>query len=97
VRDPHGWAKYLTETIDLFGGEVEVVFASHHWPTWDNQRVVDFLSTQRDLYAYLAARHSHPPREGPVTEDARDAGPSGRPNGIRGSGVPPDGTPSRDS
>lgn len=53
VRDPHGWAKYLTETIDLFGGEVEAVFASHHWPVWGNERVVDFLTTQRDLYAYV--------------------------------------------
>jgi alkyl sulfatase BDS1-like metallo-beta-lactamase superfamily hydrolase len=53
VRDPHGRSKYLTETIDLFGDEVEIVFASHHWPTWGNQRVVQFLSTQRDLYAYL--------------------------------------------
>ncbi|GAA3947371.1 alkyl/aryl-sulfatase [Gordonia caeni] len=53
VRDPHSWAKYLTETIDLFGGEVEVVFASHHWPTWDNERVVEFLRAQRDLYAYV--------------------------------------------
>ncbi|MDF1603507.1 alkyl sulfatase dimerization domain-containing protein [Nocardioides sp. YIM 152315] len=53
VRDPHGWSKYLTETIDLFGAEVEVVFASHHWPTWGNERVVEFLSLQRDLYAYL--------------------------------------------
>ncbi|QNG18571.1 MBL fold metallo-hydrolase [Rhodococcus triatomae] len=53
VRDPHGWAKYLTETIDLFGAEVESVFASHHWPVWDNERVVDFLTKQRDLYAYV--------------------------------------------
>ena len=53
VRDPHGWSNYLTETIDLFGADVEVVFASHHWPTWGNERVVEFLSTQRDLYAYL--------------------------------------------
>ncbi|MBF6346508.1 MBL fold metallo-hydrolase [Nocardia cyriacigeorgica] len=53
VRDPHGWASYLTETIDLFGGEAEVVFASHHWPTWGKDRVVEFLSTQRDLYAYV--------------------------------------------
>src|SRR5690242_16367989 len=28
-------------------------FASHHWPTWGRERVVAFLSTQRDLYAYL--------------------------------------------
>lgn len=53
VRDPHAWSNYLTETIDLFGGEAEVVFASHHWPTWGNERVVTFLSEQRDLYAYL--------------------------------------------
>ncbi|KAL2867581.1 alkyl/aryl-sulfatase [Aspergillus lucknowensis] len=53
VRDPHGWAKYLTETIDLFGGEAEVVFASHHWPTWGKDNVVEFLTFQRDLYAYV--------------------------------------------
>jgi alkyl sulfatase BDS1-like metallo-beta-lactamase superfamily hydrolase len=53
VRDPHGWAGYLTETVDLFGDEVEVVFASHHWPVWGNQHVVAFLSVQRDIYAYL--------------------------------------------
>ena len=53
VRDPHEWSRYLTETIDLFGEDVEVVFASHHWPTWGNERVVEYLSTQRDLYGYL--------------------------------------------
>ncbi len=53
VRDPHAWSNYLTETIDLFGDEVEVVFASHHWPTWGHDRVVAFLASQRDLYAYL--------------------------------------------
>lgn len=53
VRDPHVWSKYTTETIDLFGGDAEVVFASHHWPTWGADRVVEFLSLQRDLYAYV--------------------------------------------
>lgn len=53
VRDPHSWAIYLTETIDIFGDQLEVVFASHHWPTWGRERGVAFLNTQRDLYAYL--------------------------------------------
>jgi alkyl sulfatase BDS1-like metallo-beta-lactamase superfamily hydrolase len=53
VRDPHGWAKYLTETIDMFGDKTEVVFASHHWPTWGNDRILEFLTSQRDLYAYI--------------------------------------------
>jgi alkyl sulfatase BDS1-like metallo-beta-lactamase superfamily hydrolase len=53
VRDPHAWAGYLTEAIDAFAERAEVVFASHHWPTWGRARVVEFLSLQRDLYAYL--------------------------------------------
>jgi alkyl sulfatase BDS1-like metallo-beta-lactamase superfamily hydrolase len=53
VRDPHGWAGYLTEAIDAFSDRADVVFASHHWPTWGKERIVEFLSLQRDLYAYL--------------------------------------------
>lgn len=53
VRDPHIWAVYLTETIALFGHRSDVVFASHHWPTWGREELVEFLSLQRDLYAYL--------------------------------------------
>ena len=53
VRDPHGWAGYLTEAIDSFSDRTDVVFASHHWPTWGRERIVEYLSVQRDLYAYL--------------------------------------------
>lgn len=53
VRDPHGWAGYLTEAIDAFSDRTDVVFASHHWPTWGHDDIVEFLATQRDLYAYL--------------------------------------------
>lgn len=53
VRDPRAWAHYLTETIDLFGDDVEIVFSSHHWPTWGQERVIAFLENQRDLYAYM--------------------------------------------
>ncbi|KAF2139783.1 uncharacterized protein K452DRAFT_274225 [Aplosporella prunicola CBS 121167] len=53
VRDPHGWSGYLTETINLFGGKTDVLFASHQWPTWGSDRIISFLSGQRDLYAYV--------------------------------------------
>ena len=53
VRDPHVWSGYLTEAIENFTDSVDVAFASHHWPTWGRERVIEFLSTQRDLYAYL--------------------------------------------
>lgn len=53
VRDPHGWAGYLTEAIDRYANRADVVFASHHWPTWGQDNIVEYLSVQRDLYAYL--------------------------------------------
>ncbi len=53
VRDPNVWARYITEAIDRFVDRSDVVFASHHWPAWGRDHVRDYLSLQRDLYAYL--------------------------------------------
>jgi alkyl sulfatase BDS1-like metallo-beta-lactamase superfamily hydrolase len=53
VRDPRIWARYITEAIDKFGDRTDVVFASHHWPTWGRSRALGYLALQRDLYAYL--------------------------------------------
>ncbi|MEU5208434.1 alkyl sulfatase dimerization domain-containing protein [Streptomyces sp. NPDC020742] len=53
VRDARAWSRYLGEALALFGGEAEVAFASHHWPTWGKDRIKALLVHQRDLYAYL--------------------------------------------
>ncbi len=53
VRDARVWAAYLDEAIELFSERAGVVFAQHHWPRWGRERIVDFLSKQRDLYAYV--------------------------------------------
>jgi alkyl sulfatase BDS1-like metallo-beta-lactamase superfamily hydrolase len=53
VRDPRVWSRYLTEAIEMFAAGSEVLFASHHWPTWGTPELTAFLSQQRDLYAYL--------------------------------------------
>jgi alkyl sulfatase BDS1-like metallo-beta-lactamase superfamily hydrolase len=53
VRDPRIWARYLDESIVLFADQADVAFASHHWPTWGRDAIVEHLAAQRDLYAYL--------------------------------------------
>ncbi|KAJ5958013.1 beta-lactamase domain-containing protein [Penicillium vulpinum] len=56
VRDARLWSRYLDESIALFGEKSDVVFSTHHWPTWnqdDEKLLVKFLSEQRDYYAYL--------------------------------------------
>jgi alkyl sulfatase BDS1-like metallo-beta-lactamase superfamily hydrolase len=53
VRDARIWSHYLNEAIELFGDDLDLSFASHHWPTWGRENVVRYLAEQRDLYAYL--------------------------------------------
>ncbi|WAN69367.1 MBL fold metallo-hydrolase [Moorena producens JHB] len=69
VRDALGWANYLSQTIELFGDDVKVVFASHHWPTWDKDstsenEVVEYLKKQRDLYKYIHDQTLHLANQG---------------------------------
>lgn len=53
VRDALAWAAQIQESIDLFGEDLELQFASHHWPIWGRERAIDYLKQQRDLYKYI--------------------------------------------
>ena len=53
VRDSLAWSKYLDVALHRYGARSDVVLAQHHWPTWGNARVCQFLSEQRDLYRVL--------------------------------------------
>ena len=52
VRDALKWSGYIDEALRLFP-DTEVVFASHHWPVWDRERVRTYLGQQRDVYRYI--------------------------------------------
>jgi alkyl sulfatase BDS1-like metallo-beta-lactamase superfamily hydrolase len=53
VRDARAWSQYLDETLARYGTQAEVLFAQHHWPTWGNAAVQEFLADQRDMYRFL--------------------------------------------
>ena len=52
MRDALAWSKYANETIDLYP-DVEVTFASHHWPTWGGAQIRQYLADQRDTYRFV--------------------------------------------
>jgi alkyl sulfatase BDS1-like metallo-beta-lactamase superfamily hydrolase len=64
VRDPLRWSKYISEALYRFGLEAEVMFASHHWPRWGNQRIQEVLRGQRDLYAHMNNQVLHLANQG---------------------------------
>ena len=53
VRDSLRWSKYINKALYDYGQEAEVMFASHHWPRWGNERVQEVLRDQRDIYAHM--------------------------------------------
>lgn len=53
VRDALEWSKKINEALYLFGQEAEVMFSSHSWPRWSNDRIQEVMRGQRDTYANL--------------------------------------------
>jgi alkyl sulfatase BDS1-like metallo-beta-lactamase superfamily hydrolase len=74
VRDAVKWSRAIDDAITLFG-DAEIFFACHHWPMWGNQKIIDFLEKQRDLYQYIhdqtmrLANAGYTPRE--IAEQVR--------------------------
>lgn len=64
VRDALRWSKYISRALFLFGQDAEVMFASHHWPRWGNDRVQQVLKDQRDLYAHMNNQSLHLANQG---------------------------------
>ncbi len=64
VRDPLNWSKYIAQALYRFGQEAEVMFASHHWPRWGNERIQEVLRGQRDLYAHMNNQVLHLANQG---------------------------------
>jgi alkyl sulfatase BDS1-like metallo-beta-lactamase superfamily hydrolase len=53
TRDARNFARYLDETLERWGDEVQVHYGPHTWPVWGNDEVTAFLSSQRDTYKYI--------------------------------------------
>src|SRR5215471_18020168 len=53
VRDANSWSHYISDALERFGPDALVLIAQHHWPVWGNDRVLQRLRNQRDLYKYV--------------------------------------------
>lgn len=53
VRDPKAWSYHLGQALHHYGPRSDILIAQHHWPTWGQARVAEFLADQRDMYQWL--------------------------------------------
>ena len=59
VRNALNWSKEINVALYKFGQEAEVMFASHSWPRWGNERIQEVMRAQRDAYANLNNQSLH--------------------------------------
>jgi alkyl sulfatase BDS1-like metallo-beta-lactamase superfamily hydrolase len=73
IRDALAWSKHLNLIMEKWGGEAEVLFASHSSPIWGNEELNDFLRLQRDNYGLLHNQTLRLANNGVVIQDIGDA------------------------
>jgi len=64
VRDPLVWSKNINNALYRYGQTADVMFASHSWPRWGNERIQDVMRAQRDAYANLNNAVLHAANQG---------------------------------
>ena len=64
VRDTAKWARMINEVIYRWGDDATVMFASHSWPRWGNERILEVLRGERDMYANLNNQVLHLANQG---------------------------------
>lgn len=72
VRDALQWSKYLVETYELFGQDVEIAFQSHNWPRWGNQEIEEFLLYTAQIYRYIHDQTLHFANQGFSAEETAE-------------------------
>ncbi|NND53660.1 MAG: MBL fold metallo-hydrolase, partial [Gammaproteobacteria bacterium] len=64
VRDALAWSQGINEALYRFGVDADVMFASHSWPRWGNERITEVMRAQRDAYANLNNQVLHLANQG---------------------------------
>ena len=72
TRDSLAWSKYANETIDMYP-DVQVAFASHHWPTWGGDNIRQYLANQRDTYRFIHDYAMNMANKGEVMDEIGNA------------------------
>jgi alkyl sulfatase BDS1-like metallo-beta-lactamase superfamily hydrolase len=72
MRDALAWSKYANETIDMYP-DVQVAFASHHWPTWGGDNIRQYMANQRDTYRFIHDQALNLANKGQVMDEIGDA------------------------
>lgn len=53
TRDASSWAEYIDQALDTYGDKADTMIASHHWPTFGQEKIQNQLEKTRDMYKFV--------------------------------------------
>lgn len=53
TRDSLLWAKAIQTSKGFLANRTDILFGSHHWPTWGQDKIDTFLTKHGDLYKFI--------------------------------------------
>ena len=53
TRDSLLWAKAIQTSKGFLANRTDILFGSHHWPTWGQDKINTFLTKHGDLYKFI--------------------------------------------
>jgi alkyl sulfatase BDS1-like metallo-beta-lactamase superfamily hydrolase len=73
VRNAKNWWKVINGVLDRYGDRAEVMFFAHTWPVWGQEKIVNFMKKQRDLYKYVHDQSLHLMNQGSTMIEVAEA------------------------
>lgn len=73
VRDALLWSRTIDDALVTYGDRIDLVFASHHWPTWGQAEAKALLASQRDIYRYVHDQTLRRANAGATRDEAAEA------------------------
>ncbi len=73
VRDALEWSRVIDYVLAEYGDKIDVILASHNWPTWGRDNVQQFLKNQRDIYRYIHDQTLRQANAGATMTEAAEA------------------------
>jgi len=64
TRDASAWAGYVDQALQTFGDKSDIMIASHHWPTWGQDKIKGLLIKTRDMYQFVHDQTLHLANQG---------------------------------
>ena len=73
IRNPKAFSRAIDRSLQEWGGEIQTIVGTHHWPVWGNEGCREIMESQRDMYRFFNDQVIHGINQGKNMEEIAEA------------------------